>query len=170
MKLTVRQLTVCALLAALALGLSYLERMIPLGTLIPLPGIKLGLANIVTLFALLTMGTWPAFLILLTRCLLGAVFAGNLNALLFSLLGGVLAMTMMALLKSSVLSVYGISVAGAACHQLGQVLAAALVLASWTPMAYLPLLLLTALMTGGVTGAVTALLLKTVSQIFPEKI
>ena len=75
MKLTVRQLTVCALLAALALGLSYLERMIPLGTLIPLPGIKLGLANIVTLFALLTMGTWPAFLILLTRCLLGAVFA-----------------------------------------------------------------------------------------------
>ena len=111
------------------------------------------------------------FVVGLCACiLLGAVFAGNLNALLFSLLGGVLAMTMMALLKSSVLSVYGISVAGAACHQLGQVLAAALVLASWTPMAYLPLLLLTALMTGGVTGAVTALLLKTVSQIFPEKI
>ena len=90
MKLSVKRLTLCALLAALALGLSYVEGYFPLTLLIPLPGVKLGLANIVTLFALLQLGAPAAFAVLLVRCLLGAMFAGNVSALLFSLLGGLL--------------------------------------------------------------------------------
>ena len=82
MKTTTRQLTLCAMLTALALALSWVERFLPLSLLIPLPGIKLGLANIVTLFALYALGPAQALLILLCRCTLGALFAGNLNQLL----------------------------------------------------------------------------------------
>jgi len=158
MKLSVKRLTLCALLSALALGLSYMEGYFPLTLLIPLPGVKLGLANIVTLFALLQLGAPAAFSVLIVRCLLGAMFAGNASALLFSLLGGLLAMSVMALLRFTPLSVYGISVAGAAAHQCGQVLAAMLVLRSAAPLGYLPLLLLVSLFTGGLTGLITALL------------
>ena len=125
MKLTTRQLTLCAVLTAMALALSYLENFFPLSLAIPIPGIKLGLANIVTLFALYALGPGQALLILLARCLLGAVFAGNMNALIFSLLGGVTAMgVMIALSRLKRLSVYGVSVGGAAAHNCGQVAAA----------------------------------------------
>ena len=80
MKLTTRQLTLCAVLTAMALALSYLENFFPLSLAIPIPGIKLGLANIVTLFALYALGPGQALLILLARCLLGAVFAGKADA------------------------------------------------------------------------------------------
>ena len=97
MKLTTKQLTLCAVLTALALAFSYLENFFPLSLAIPIPGIKLGLANIVTVFALYALGPAQALLILTGRCLLGAVFAGNMNALIFSLLGGFSAMLVMIL-------------------------------------------------------------------------
>ncbi len=127
MKLTTRELTLCAVLTAMALALSYVESFFPLSLAIPLPGIKLGLANIVTLFALYALGPGQAFMILLARCLLGAVFAGNMSALIFSVLGGVTAMAVMILLsRCGRLSVYGVSVGGAAAHSCGQVAAAEL--------------------------------------------
>ena len=101
MKLTTKQLTLCAVLTALALAFSYLENFFPLSLAIPIPGIKLGLANIVTVFALYALGPAQALLILTGRCLLGAVFAGNMNALIFSLLGGFSAMLVMILLSRS---------------------------------------------------------------------
>lgn len=101
MKLTTRELTLCAVLTAMALALSYVESFFPLSLAIPLPGIKLGLANIVTLFALYALGPGQAFMILLARCLLGAVFAGNMSALIFSVLGGVTAMAVMILLSAA---------------------------------------------------------------------
>ena len=73
---------------ALALALSYMESFFPLALIVPLPGVKLGLANIVTLYALYALGFPSALAILLVRCTLGALFAGNASALLFSLLGG----------------------------------------------------------------------------------
>lgn len=72
-----RRLARSALLTALALGLSYMERFIPLQLLIPLPGIKLGLANVVTLFAVYFLGSRAALQILCVRCLLGALFGGG---------------------------------------------------------------------------------------------
>lgn len=117
MKLTTKQLTLCAVLTAMALALSYLENLFPLSLAIPLPGIKLGLANIVTVFALYALGPGQALLILVGRCLLGAVFAGNMNALIFSVLGGVSAMLVMILLsRLGQLSVYGVSIGGAAAY------------------------------------------------------
>ena len=108
MKLTTKQLTLCAVLTALALALSYLENLFPLSLAIPIPGIKLGLANIVTVFALYALGPAQAFLILLARCFLGAVFAGNMNALIFSLLGGVTAMVVMIVLSAVPFRLWGL--------------------------------------------------------------
>lgn len=161
MKLTTKQLTLCAVLTAMALALSYLENFFPLSLAIPIPGIKLGLANIVTVFALYALGPGQALLILLARCFLGAVFAGNMNALLFSLLGGVTAMlVMIALSRVRRLSVYGVSVGGAAAHNAGQVAAAVLTLGSAAPLAYLPFLLVVSVFTGALTGFVAALLFR----------
>ena len=159
MKMNVHQLALCAMPTALALALSYLENMFPTALLIPLPGFKLGLANIVTVFALYYLGAAPAMVILLARCLLGAMFAGNASALLFSLIGGVLAMLIMILLhRVPALSIYGVSIAGAAGHNIGQVAAAVLTLGSPAAVAYLPILLVVSLFTGALTGFIAALL------------
>lgn len=159
MKLTTKQLTLCALLTAMALALSYLENLFPLSLAIPIPGVKLGLANIVTLFALYAMGPGQALLILLARCVLGALFAGNMNALLFSLLGALCAMGVMILLsRRRGLSIYGVSVGGAAAHNCGQIAAAMLTLGNSAPLYYLPVLLAVSLLTGGLTGLASACL------------
>ena len=159
MKLTTKQLTLCALLTAMALALSYLENLFPLSLAIPVPGVKLGLANIVTVFALWALGPGQTLLILLARCFLGSLFAGNMNALIFSLLGGLCALgTMVFLSRRRGLSLYGVSVGGAAAHNCGQIAAAVLTLGSAAPLYYLPVLLAVSLLTGGLTGLVSACL------------
>ena len=163
MKLSTKELTLCAMLTAMALGLSYLENLFP--GLIPVPGVKLGLANIVTLFALYALGGGQAMLILLGRCMLGAVFAGNMNAMIFSVLGGVTAMLVMILLsRSKKLSVYGVSIGGAAGHNCGQIAAAMITLGNTAPLYYLPILLGVSLGTGAVTGLVCAGVFRTLNR------
>lgn len=165
MKLTTKQLTLCAMLTAMALALSYLENFLPLSLAIPIPGVKLGLANIVTVFALYALGPAQALLILAARCLLGAMFAGNMNALLFSLMGGAAAMlAMTALVRLRRLSVYGVSVGGAAAHNCGQVGAAVLTLGNTAPLYYLPVLLGVSLLTGALTGLAAACLFQALAH------
>ena len=161
MKLTTKQLTLCAVLTAMALVISYMENAFPLVLAIPLPGVKLGLANIVTTFALYALGPAPALLILLARCLMGAVFAGNMSALIYSFLGGMSAMLVMILLsRFRRLSVYGVSIGGAAAHSCGQIAAAVITLGNPAPVYYLPFLLAVSLFTGALTGLVSALLFR----------
>lgn len=95
---TPRRLALLGVLCALALALSYLERLLPLELLIPLPGVKLGLANVVTLFALWALGPWDALWVLVPRCLLGSLFGGGAS-LFYSLLGGLFAFCAMVLAK-----------------------------------------------------------------------
>lgn len=154
--MNIRKLTLSALMAALALALSYAERLIPLELIVPLPGVKLGLANIVTMFALYCFDFPTAAVILLVRCLLGSTFGGGMTGLVFSLAGGFLALGAMALFKRlRSLSVYGVSVIGAAAHSTGQILAAMAVLGSLYTAAYLPFLIAVSVVTGLITGAVT---------------
>ena len=165
MKLTTRQLTLCGVLTTLALALSVAENQIPLTMAIPIPGIKLGLANIVTVFALYALGPAQAILILLARCTLGALFAGNMNALLFSLMGGLAAMGMMILLcRLRALSGSGVSIGGAAAHNCGQIAAAVLTLGNTAPLYYLPILLGVSLFTGAFTGLVAACLFRALDR------
>ncbi len=166
MRWTTKNIALCAVLAALALALSTLEGLFPLSLFVPLPGVKLGLANIVTVFALYQLGAGAALAVLVTRCLLGGLFAGNLSAMLFSVLGGLSAMLVMILLKRLPrLSVYGVSVGGAAAHNIGQMAAAVITLGNTMVLGYLPFLLLVSLLTGMLTGFVTALLLRATEHI-----
>ncbi|MEG2233191.1 MAG: Gx transporter family protein, partial [Oscillospiraceae bacterium] len=84
-RFSTKKLTLCAVLVAMALGLSYFERFIPLQLLIPIPGVKLGLANIVTMLALYFLGTGAAFIILIVRCVMSSIFGGGIAGLMFSL-------------------------------------------------------------------------------------
>ena len=157
MSSSLRRLTRCAVLTALALALSVAEGLVPLTILFPLPGLRL--ANLVTVYALCRLSGREALLILAARCLLGALLGGNLMALAFSLTGGLLAFGVMALLlRCSFLSLFGVSIAGAAAHNTGQILAAMAVLGSRAPLVYLPPLLLCSLVTGAVTGGASMLL------------
>ena len=152
MSSSLRRLTRCAVLTALALALSVAEGLVPLTILFPL-------ANLVTVYALCRLSGREALLILAARCLLGALLGGNLMALAFSLTGGLLAFGVMALLlRCSFLSLFGVSIAGAAAHNTGQILAAMAVLGSRAPLVYLPPLLLCSLVTGAVTGGASMLL------------
>ncbi len=159
-------LTLCAMLISLALALSYAERFIPLQMLIPLPGIKLGLANIVTLTALYLLGAKSAFAILILRCFLGSLFGGGITGFLFSLCGGLLSMTAMTLARRlPCFSVYGVSILGAAAHNIGQIAVAILLMRSVYIGAYLPYLLIVALFTGFATGSACAGILKILLQL-----
>lgn len=152
-----KQLTLCGILISMALVLSYMERFLPLHLIIPLPGIKLGLANIVTLIALYMLGERSTFMILILRCILGAVFGGGISGLAFSLCGGLLAMTIMTFVRRSRrISVYGVSMLGAAAHNIGQTLIAVVLMGSIYVIGYLPYLLIVSIFTGLATGAMVS--------------
>ena len=160
-----RTITQSAILIALALALSYTERFIPLQLLIPLPGVKLGLANVVTLVALYMLGWKQILPVVLIRCVLGSFF-GSLTGLLFSLTGGILSLAIMTLCKRlPVFSIYGISIMGAAAHNIGQILAAIVLMNSVYVCAYLPYLLLIGICTGMATGAACAGILRAFTAV-----
>ena len=168
-----KQISLCSVLIALALALSYTERFIPLQLIVPLPGIKLGLANIVTLVALYLFKTKYAYMILVPRCILGAIFGGGITGLAFSLCGGILALTAMSQArKCSLFSIYGVSIFGAAAHNVGQILASMVLMDSVYIGSYLPYLLVvavfTGLLTGGACAGVLRVLPKAIVSVDPE--
>ena len=168
MNIQTRRIAACGLLTAVALVLSLVERMFPLSAAVPIPGIKLGLANVVTLFALVRLNRRDALAILLIRVTLASVFMGSVTSFLFALSGGLLAMLTMSLLlpgRGRWVSLVGVSIAGAAAHNIGQICAAMLVLRSVYTAAYLPLLLLSALAMGFSTGIVSRVTIEHLEKI-----
>lgn len=139
---------------ALALIFSYVETLIP----IPLgvPGIKLGLANIVSIILLYCMGAKEAYAISVMRVVLTGFLFGNLSAILFGLAGALLSLTVMLLLKKTEkFQIISISAAGGVCHNIGQLLVAVLVVETYNLFYYLPVLLIAGLVTGIVIGVVS---------------
>lgn len=162
LKIEVRTITLSAALVAMALILGLVEQWIPLA--ITIPGIKIGLPNIVTVFAIYVLGPIQALCILFVRCILGAIFAGNFTSLVFSLFGGLFAFGVMFLLsRSRHLSPLGVSAGGACAHSIGQILAAMLLLGSAAPVAYLPLMMLVSIVTGILTGTASCIVLGTLN-------
>ena len=152
-----KSLALASVLLAAALALSYMERFFPLQLILPLPGVKIGLANIVSLVALYLIGAKYAFSILIVRCMLTSFFAGSVTSFLFSMTGGVFAMLIMLLSKRlPFLSVYGVSILGAAAHNIGQIAAAMILMNSVYIGAYLPYLLIISLFTGFLTGLLSS--------------
>jgi heptaprenyl diphosphate synthase len=163
---SVRRLTRDAVLTALALSLSVAEGLVPIAVLLPLPGLRLGLSSLVTLYALCRLNKQDALMILLARCLLGALLGGNLSALAFSLSGGLLSFFTMSVpaQPAGAVSVRHID-RGAAAHNTGQIIAAVALLGTSAPVVYLPPLLLASILTGAVTGAICTELVWRVPKI-----
>lgn len=152
-----RRLAMNGLFLAMALVLSVLERWIPVQAVIPIPGVKLGLANIITLFILFYADWTDAAIVSVLRCLLAAFAFGGLSSLMFSLSGAALALPAMMLAKKlypAWVSVIGISISGAAAHNLGQLGMASLTMKSAAVFGYLPVLSSAALLMGTLTALV----------------
>lgn len=149
---SVKKLTTLALFTTIALTIFMLESMIP--PLVPIPGIKLGLANIVTL-VLIVNGTWKdALCVLIMRIILGSIFAGQMMSFLYSIAGGLLCLAVMALLHHLLGKklLWFTSIIGAIAHNTGQIAVAAIVLGSGYVIYYYPYLILSGIITGAFTG------------------
>jgi len=140
-----------AVFIALALIFSYVETLIPLNFAIP--GIKLGLANLVIMVGLFLMPAGEVLLISVARILLVGFLFGNGASIMYSLAGGLLSFAvMLLLLKLTDLSIFGISICGGAAHNIGQLIVAALVVQNFKMVYYLPVLLAAGVVTGALIG------------------
>ena len=150
------RLTLLSMLTAQALALHVLERFIAIP--IAVPGVKLGLANIITLLTILLLGWKDALVIVVLRCTLGNIFGGNIISFLFSIGGGLLSTVIMALLWhkfANNVSITGISLTGAVFHNVGQLLVASIVISDLRIFTYLPVLLISAIITGCIIGIIS---------------
>ena len=153
-----------ALLVALAMVLSWLESLVPLS--VAVPGMKLGLTNLVVLFALYRMSAADALTISLVRVVLVSITFGNAYAFAYSFAGAVLSFAiMLALKKSGKFSTVGVSVAGGVGHNLGQIGVAALVLETGGIFLYLPALMLSGIVAGVCIGIVGGLITERLKKI-----
>ena len=147
-----RKMTQLSLLTAIALTIFMVEAQIP--ALLPIPGIKLGLANIITVFAVFAIGPKDAAAVLFVRIFLGAVFAGNFSTILYSAAGGTCAIGVTILLKN-ILTQKQLWVAGALgaiAHSVGQMAMAVMLTQTPGLVAYLPVMILVSIITGTFTG------------------
>lgn len=147
-----KRLTQMGLLTCIALIIFVVEMQIPLP--VPVPGMKLGLANIVTVYAVYRYTPKEAALILAARIILGSIFSGNPSALIFSISGGILCLSGMIFLKRFIdkKHIYLSSIIGAVLHNIGQVFAAAAVTGTMSVFAYLPVLTVSGCIAGLFTG------------------
>lgn len=147
-----KTLSLMAMLTAVGLIIFVVEAQIPAP--VPVPGIKLGLSNVVILFALCSMGRKEAGTVLFLRIVLGNFIVGNLMAMLYSLAGALLCFLVMALMKPlfSARQVFILSIFGAIAHNTGQLCIAVLVTGTPSLFFYAPILLLSAVVTGFFTG------------------
>ena len=155
-----RRITKMALLTAVALILFTVEAQIPAP--VPIPGVKLGLANIITVYAMFALGPWDTLCILLVRVFLGSVFSGQMSTLLYSLSGGLLWYLAMLLLRKILTEkqIWVCGVIGAVFHNIGQMLMAIAVFQSLSVVFYFPLLMLSGIITGLFTGLCAQLLIR----------
>ena len=148
----VRRLTVMALLTAVALIIFTVEAQLP--PLAPVPGVKLGLANIITVYAMFRLGPRDTLCILLCRIFMGSLFSGQMMTLFYSLSGGLLCYLVMLAMRRLVTEqqIWLCSVAGAVAHNVGQVLMAMFISGTPAMIVYLPVLLISGVLAGLFTG------------------
>ena len=153
-------MTTNALLTAIALTIFMIEAQIP--ALVPIPGVKLGLANIITVFALFAVTPKDAFLILFVRVFLGSVFSGQISTLLYSLGGGLTCFAALLLMRRLITldQLWVAGVIGAVFHNIGQTIVAIIVTGTPSIAVYLPILLVSGIIAGLFTGLCAQFLYK----------
>ena len=164
-----KRLAVLAMFTAIALTIFVAEAQIP--PVVPIPGVKLGLANIVTLIAMALLGRRQAGEILLVRIVLGSVFTGGVSAMLFSIAGGVFAYLVMCLtIRLPERLLWVVSVLAAFGHNAGQLLVAVLVTGTPSILVYAPALVAASVITGAFTGVAAMYLVRALRKTghFPQ--
>lgn len=160
-----RRVTRLALLTAIALTIFMVEAQIP--SPVPIPGVKLGLANIVTVWLMFTFGARDAALVLTARVFLGAVFSGNMSTILYSAGGGLLAWCALWLMRKVLTrdQLWLASPVSGVFHNIGQLGVAAAVMRTTVVFAYLPYLLIAGVAAGAFTGFCAQFLVKRLGQV-----
>lgn len=158
-KISASELTLGAMLTAIALIFSYVEALVPFS--IGIPGIKAGFANIVILYALYKLGDRYGLIINVCRICLSALLFGSLFSMLYSLAGGLVSFAAMVLFKRCrIFSTTGVSMAGGVFHNFGQILVAAFVVKTPQIIYYFPVLIFAGIITGIINGIIATLCLK----------
>ena len=158
-----RIITICGLMTALAMIFSYIESLVPIP--IPVPGVKLGLANMAIMIVMFTIGTREAVFVDIIRVVLTSMLFGNFNSFIFSISGAVLSIVVMAVLKhTGKFSEVGISVTGGVMHNIGQIIAAIIIMDTSAIILYLPVLMISGVVTGIVIGIVASIIVKRVNR------
>jgi len=159
MKAATKRVALSGLLVSVMLVLGYIESLIPLGAAVP--GIKIGLANSVLLYAIYVLGARRAFVLMIVKVLLSGLTFGGVNAMMYSLAGGVLSMAAMLLVRRIPgTGILGVSVSGAAMHNVGQVSMAMLILHTPKLVYYMAVLVAIGVVTGVLTGVVAQSVLR----------
>ena len=141
------------LFAALAILMGYVEMLIPVP--VPIPGVKLGLANVIIIIMMYFMDVKSAFFVSLIRVVLSGLLFAGFAGLLYSLSGAMISFAVMALLKKTdKFSIVGVSIAGGVFHNVGQIIVAALAVENVKMAYYLPFLLVSGVVTGMFIGIV----------------
>ncbi|WP_038069358.1 Gx transporter family protein [Thermoanaerobacterium aotearoense] len=154
-KLSNKKLVYISILVSQALVLNIVESFIPVP--IPVPGIKIGLANIVTLVTILLFGFKESLIVVIMRTLLAQLLVGNLTSFLYSVSGGILSACIMFFVYkrySKYFSLVGVSVFGSVAHNVGQLFVAALIINNFLIFSYLPVLMIAGIIMGVFTGLV----------------
>ncbi len=160
-----KKIAFLGLFIALAFVLSYLEFMLPLN--IGIPGAKVGLANLVVMVALYTVGERDAIALSLVRVVLIGLTFGNLSMMLYSMAGAILSLIVMLLArKMDKLSMVGVSILGGVFHNVGQIIVAIFVLETGSLMYYLPFLIILGCISGVLIGIVAGLITVRVKRAF----
>ncbi len=159
-----KKIAVLALFTALGLIVFIIENQFP-----PLfvPGAKMGLANIFSLAALILYGPAEAFIVVVTRTVLGSLFAGNISMLMYSFSGGIISLALSCVLMYAVyprVSIMSVSIAAAVLHNIVQNTVYVLVTDTPLMFAYMPYLALIGILSGAIVGAVVALIFKRVPE------
>lgn len=160
------KMVLMGILVSQALILHLIERMIPVP--VPVPGIKLGLANAVSLIAIVFFGPKEALLVVAMRTFLGSVFGGGISSFLYSFIGGSISTLAMAIMYKkfrNLFSLPAISVVGAIFHNIGQIFVASIIVQNMKLFYYLPLLLISAVITGLFIGFAVQYTLKPMKHI-----
>lgn len=160
---TSRKISYCAMLTALAMIFSYIESLIPIN--FGVPGMKLGLANLVTVTGLYFLNPLEVLAVVLMRILLTGFMFGTGMSIVYSLAGGILSFAVMALMqKKKGFSIIGVSITGGIFHNVGQILVAAMVVKNIKMAYYLPVLLLSGTITGLLIGIVGKKIIATLKR------
>lgn len=155
-----KKLTFLSIMTAFALVLSYLEFLLP-PIYAAVPGVKIGLPNVVIIYLLYKFSLKEAALVSLVRLLVVTLLFGNVMTLLYSIAGAVLSLAIMSVLKmTKTFSMVGVSVAGGVFHNVGQIIVAALVLKTAEIGFYMPVLAVSGILAGVAVGLISVILLK----------